>query len=428
MSDTSAASADQLNKALGSTTDYQKSVGTAVANIESLSKRQADAMDKLLAKQEKAIDEGEKESQAAYKNIQPFKPLPPPDQRQYQTDPLQSFFSLGSVFGILASAFTHQPWTTSFEAAAAAIDARNRSDAVAYDHAFNAWKENTDLMFKRHQIQMDDWQAINENTKNDLTLRDALMRGYEAKYGDQISASYRAAGLYGQLETIMGKRQEVYAKMLADEPKAITGGLIHGYDTAIKAGDKALAQKYLDELISIGKAQHPTALVMSKQQQERVENIDTALDQLNDIEDKLKTATQEGVPTTGIGGFISRGKETVESFFGATSQTPASDFASALDALKLQLPKLLTGTSRSAADEREKVNTILRGMSPGDTPAKTMNSLEQVRKLLKEFKSNLSGNPSGEQTFREGDILEQDGVLYKVTNGVPVPITTSPSH
>ena len=65
----------------------------------------------------------------AFAKVEPFKPLPPPQQRQ--TDPIQAFGSFGSMFAILASGFTHQPAINSMNAAASAINAAKANDARA---------------------------------------------------------------------------------------------------------------------------------------------------------------------------------------------------------------------------------------------------------------------------------------------------------
>ena len=67
---------------------------------------------------------------------------------KYRTDPLSSFGSLGSVFGMIASAFTHHPMQNAMEASAAAMNAIHAGDQRAYDQAHEAWKQNLDMTFK----------------------------------------------------------------------------------------------------------------------------------------------------------------------------------------------------------------------------------------------------------------------------------------
>lgn len=233
--------------------------GDHAGDITALAKRALDtqaASDKkitpMLEEQEKTLRKGEATSDAAFKEIPPFKPTPAPDQRQYQSDPLQSFFSLGSVVGILANAFEHQPWSNSFEAAAAAIDARNRGDAEAYKNAFEQWKANTDMLFKRHQVALQDWQALNEKTKGDMAARDALIRAWQAKYGADTDAALRAAGLYQQADEAITRKNTTILQMQEAYPKIVEGGMMTGamlnLNAAIKSGDPKQIKERADEL------------------------------------------------------------------------------------------------------------------------------------------------------------------------------------
>ena len=60
-----------------------------------------------------------------------------------RTDPIEAFGSFGSVFGILASAFTHAPMENALNASAAAMNAIKEGDAKSYDRAYKAWEQNT---------------------------------------------------------------------------------------------------------------------------------------------------------------------------------------------------------------------------------------------------------------------------------------------
>lgn len=69
-----------------------------------------------------------------------------------RTDPIEAFGSIGSVFGILASAFTHAPMENALNASAAAINSIKEGDSKAYDRAYKAWEDNTKQALERHKI------------------------------------------------------------------------------------------------------------------------------------------------------------------------------------------------------------------------------------------------------------------------------------
>jgi hypothetical protein len=112
----------------------------------------------------------------------------------------------------------------------------------------------------------------------------------------------------------------------------------------------------------------------------------TLIDDLNKITEDSKKRT---LGVTGFAGRLARGVETAENILGPkvvgaknAKDHIAHDFESKSDELQLLLPKLLTGTSRSAKDERDKVATIARGLKLGDTPENTISALNALKESL----------------------------------------------
>jgi hypothetical protein len=75
------------------------------------------------------------------------------ERKDRETGPIESFASIGSIFGLLASAFTKTPLTSALNASAAAMTAINQHDEKAYQSAYDAWKENTSLAMKRFDME-----------------------------------------------------------------------------------------------------------------------------------------------------------------------------------------------------------------------------------------------------------------------------------
>jgi hypothetical protein len=262
-SDDSVVDPKAMARQLGLTTppDYSGNIIDLAKRTEKLSQERTRKIDPLVDAQAKAAKDQPEASERAFREIEPFRPTPAPDQRQFQEDPLTKFASLGSVVGILASAFTHQPWTTSFTAAAAAIDAKNKGDSEAYDNAFKSWKANTDLMLERHKIQTEDWKTLQEKYKDDAIGRDAAIRAYNAKYGDEINAVHQAAGMYSQAGEIMDRRNQA---MLGLEkayneivPKAILTGAVLDLQSAQKSGDPEKIRTAMEKLQQLQQATAP---------------------------------------------------------------------------------------------------------------------------------------------------------------------------
>lgn len=97
-----------------------------------------------------------------------------------------------------------------------------------------------------------------------------------------------------------------------------------------------------------------------------------------------KQSSIAGIPAgvTGVTGHAARISESVGNALGMSDETVARDFESKNSELQLLLPKLLTGSSKSAKDERDKVATIARGLKFGDTPQNTVSALEELDRSL----------------------------------------------
>ena len=92
-----------------------------------------------------------------------------------------------------------------------------------------------------------------------------------------------------------------------------------------------------------------------------------------------------------------------------------------LRAIKIQLPKLLTGSSKSAQDERAKVEKILGGDTFGSTVPITRQQLQDVLKIIQQRKAELPGEEGtiGSQYSVGQTVTGPDGRKYKITGFDP---------
>lgn len=102
---------------------------------------------------------------------------------KFSTSPIEAFGSLGSVVGMLASAFTHAPMQNALNASAAAMDAIRVGDEREYNRAFSAWKENNDLVFKRHEMEQRAFDDAMRLGDRDMHLMEAKFRAAAVQFG-----------------------------------------------------------------------------------------------------------------------------------------------------------------------------------------------------------------------------------------------------
>lgn len=105
-------------------------------------------------------------------------------KEKFATDPVKAFGSVGSVFAMVAAAFTHRPMINALQGSAAAMDAIRAGDEKKYVDAFSAWKSNTELALKRHDMMHQEYQDATELMKTDMTAGEAQLRLAALKYDD----------------------------------------------------------------------------------------------------------------------------------------------------------------------------------------------------------------------------------------------------
>lgn len=110
-----------------------------------------------------------------------------------------------------------------------------------------------------------------------------------------------------------------------------------------------------------------------------IASLDVAKDEVTNLMrefDDLQSQARFGA--TGFGGEASRLSEWWSGLWDANAPAPAHKFASDIETLQTELPKLITGSSKSAKDERDKVARILNGIGRFTNPSIVKTQLGSV--------------------------------------------------
>lgn len=169
----------------------------------------------LLDRDQKRVEQQYEASGYKLGDFQPWNAAA--EHETHSTDPLVAFGSLGSVFGMIASAFTHAPMENALNASAAAMNAIKEGDEKEYERAHEAWKQNTDLAFKRHQMQREGYQDAITLMNTNMQVGDAKARMLAAKYGDAQSLLLLEAGMSKEWIDLQEKRNDAAVKMTASK-------------------------------------------------------------------------------------------------------------------------------------------------------------------------------------------------------------------
>lgn len=343
-----------MAKERASASEYEKTAKEGIETIKSNRVKETSILSTMLKNKPPELDTSDIEQ-----------PKAPPKFKG--DDPWQTFGSAASFVGMLGGLLTRTPFITSMNAATGAINSARQKNFEDYEANLKSWKANSDHVSKLMDWRINGYKAAMEKYKGqedalqaqltaiasatqDVTMIQALESGVSKNYRDVVSDEINALEKYNTSKRSLESQHETERHNRATEDEATRR-------TNILAGKGQAKQSAI------------------------ADNYDLAIGQVDQLLDKVQKSQKEGSSVTGLGGILNRGMETVTSTFGA-GETPASDFASQIATLKLQLPKLLTGASKSAKDERDKIDTILRGVSPGDTGPKTVNALNQIKQLL----------------------------------------------
>lgn len=169
------------------------------------------------------------------------------ESAKHQTDPIQAFGSIGSVFGILASAFTHAPMENALNASASAINAIKAGNEKEYERSYKAWQDNTKLALDRHKIAHEQYTDAVEILKTNMAVGEAKLRVLASKYGDQKVLTMLDNGMDKEVIDMMAAREKLAGAMQENFFKTTTENakmsqlFSLGYDPKNPTSDKSQA-------------------------------------------------------------------------------------------------------------------------------------------------------------------------------------------
>jgi len=131
--------------------------------------------------------------------------------------------------------------------------------------------------------------------------------------------------------------------------------------------------------------------VAAKKASDKEKAVDGSITEIDNLIAQLK----QNPDVAGARGYVTRGLETAKTATGIGDQTDvhAHQFQTAMESLMTQLPKLLTGSSKSAKDERERVDRIANALKLGSTGPIAIGKLEELKTILQAAKTQDASEP-----------------------------------
>jgi hypothetical protein len=134
-------------------------------------------------------------------------------KQKFATDPVKAFGSVGSVFAMIAAAFTHRPMINALQGSSAAMDAIRAGDEEAYKHAYTAWKDNTELALKRHDMMRQEYADAVKLMETDATAGKLQLGLAATKYQDNKVKFLAENGMDEDVIKLMDSRAKAVGEL-----------------------------------------------------------------------------------------------------------------------------------------------------------------------------------------------------------------------
>lgn len=135
------------------------------------------------------------------------------ERKKYETDPIQGIGSLGSIFAVLAAAFTHAPALSAMEGMAGALTGIKEGNDQNYNRAFESWQQNTKLAEERHKMMHEAYTDALALSEHDMTISNAKMRALASRFDDQKMLTMIEHGMVPEIYQTMEARSQAMTQM-----------------------------------------------------------------------------------------------------------------------------------------------------------------------------------------------------------------------
>lgn len=119
---------------------------------------------------------------------------------KHKTDLWSQFGSPGFIIAMLGSAFTAQPMNSALSSGAAAMNAIHQGDMAAYEKSFRAWKENSDLVIKRLNLEHQQIADIDHLRISNLAEWRSKMEVLLQQFGDERKLALLRNGYFPDVD------------------------------------------------------------------------------------------------------------------------------------------------------------------------------------------------------------------------------------
>ena len=132
------------------------------------------------------------------------------EQAKYSVTPTEAALNPGFWLAIAASAFTRTPMVNALNGAAASINALKDGKDEEYKRAYDAWRQNSELAVKRHELMHQDYEDAIQLYDKDVDMARQQAMQVAMKYDDKLALAYLRNGLDDKMIGLVDKRDQMF--------------------------------------------------------------------------------------------------------------------------------------------------------------------------------------------------------------------------
>jgi len=235
------------------------------------------------------------------------------------------------------------------------------------------------------------------------TQRD--IAGQTATSRENIAEANRNAAMARTQATIAGRQETTAAQNQSRE--SVAAGRQSPQRVAIDKALKEHPEWAAEQLADYMRSLKPAGAGERKAQGPR-DQIDSVREQISSAIRDLENSKSGGASVAGISGRVQRGREFIGGVLGeglsmgvGTEGTTASTFQTKIRALQMQVPRLLSSTSRLAKDERAHLEEVIKGLGTFTNADQAIAALKYVDSVLERAKQRGTGRPPAQRSSQQ---------------------------
>jgi hypothetical protein len=304
----------------------------------------------------------------------PQAPQSTPDTAQEPQRNIQSLMQMSPwliMLTALGGSRTQLSGNNMLAATTGMINGLNQGDEAGYQQAYQKYQDEHQ---KWAELQKQKWDVYREMVKvykdridgkqRALQVAEQAVRDARKDRSDSMMAYFQTIRAGVQIKDLNRKMADTESVIADRKAKQLAAQAEHERKTAADATKGAKTGK----VAAAKKQEHDKA----------VGDANTEIDQLI----QMLKSDKGTLGLTGLGGRGRRALEAAGNITHTSNDTRAAQFESRLQNLQLKVAPVLASSNRTAKDQREKIEKVVRGMHMGDTTQNTIAALEDLKKEI----------------------------------------------